>query len=139
MFPENEWFLVTCLKTDFENFKCHFHFFVYNKCIFFFKQKQECFQLFYVTRVKHQLLFSSFQTFLIFLLLCLQQDVQRYKLGNPRTFHYLNQTNCFELDGVDDSKEYIATRRAMEVVGISTDEQVFHRELVQVEDKILQL
>lgn len=60
-------------------------------------------------------------------------------MGNPRTFHYLNQTNCFELDGVDDSKEYIATRRAMEVVGISTYEQVFHRELVQVEDKILQL
>lgn len=84
-------------------------------------------------------LFFGFQTFLIFLLLYLQQDVQRYKLGNPRTFHYLNQTNCFELDGVDDSKEYIATRRAMEVVGISTDEQVFHRELVQVEDRILQV
>jgi myosin heavy subunit len=28
------------------------------------------------------------------------------------------------LDGVDDSKEYIATRRAMEVVGISAGEQV---------------
>ena len=60
-------------------------------------------------------------------------------MGNPRTFHYLNQTNCFELDGIDDSKEYIATRRAMEVVGIGADAQVFLRELVQVEDKILQL
>ncbi|GKV43003.1 hypothetical protein SLEP1_g50350 [Rubroshorea leprosula] len=51
------------------------------------------------------------------------KDIQRYKLGNPRTFHYLNQSNCYELDGVDDSKEYIATRRVMDIVGISNDEQ----------------
>ncbi|XVF32292.1 hypothetical protein REPUB_Repub17cG0069500 [Reevesia pubescens] len=51
------------------------------------------------------------------------EDIKRYKLGNPRTFHYLNQSNCSELDGVDDSKEYIATRRAMDVVGIGADEQ----------------
>ncbi|PQQ00844.1 hypothetical protein Pyn_39723 [Prunus yedoensis var. nudiflora] len=51
------------------------------------------------------------------------EDVKRYKLGNPRTFHYLNQSNCYELDGVDDSKEYLATRKAMNVVGISSDEQ----------------
>lgn len=51
------------------------------------------------------------------------EDVQKYKLGNPRTFHYLNQSNCYELDVVDDSKEYIATRRAMEIVGISAEEQ----------------
>jgi len=57
--------------------------------------------------------------------LCLcYQDVEKYKLGNPRTFHYLNQSNCYELDGVDDSKEYLATRRAMDGVGISSDEQV---------------
>lgn len=53
------------------------------------------------------------------------KDVQKYKLGNPRTFHYLNQSNCYELDVVDDSKEYIATRRAMEIVGISAEEQVY--------------
>ncbi|XP_027362425.1 myosin-10-like [Abrus precatorius] len=60
-----------------------------------------------------------------FYMLCAasQENVDRYKLGNPRTFHYLNQSNCIELDGVDDSKEYHATRRAMEVVGISSDEQ----------------
>ncbi|CAB4292501.1 unnamed protein product [Prunus armeniaca] len=51
------------------------------------------------------------------------EDVERYKLGNPRKFHYLNQSNCYELDGVDDSEEYIATRKAMNVVGISSDEQ----------------
>ncbi|KAI5680025.1 hypothetical protein M9H77_01252 [Catharanthus roseus] len=60
-----------------------------------------------------------------FYMLCAapQEDIQRYKLGNPRTFHYLNQTNCFELDGVDDSKEYLATRKAMDIVGISAEEQ----------------
>ncbi|XP_077227543.1 myosin-6-like isoform X2 [Tasmannia lanceolata] len=51
------------------------------------------------------------------------EDVERFKLGNPRTFHYLNQSNCYELDGVDDSKEYLATRKAMDVVGISHNEQ----------------
>ncbi|KAI3459593.1 hypothetical protein Pfo_016256 [Paulownia fortunei] len=51
------------------------------------------------------------------------EDITKYKLGNPRMFHYLNQSNCYELDGVDDSKEYLSTRRAMDVVGISSDEQ----------------
>ncbi|PON55539.1 Myosin [Trema orientale] len=51
------------------------------------------------------------------------EEVKKYKLGHPRTFHYLNQSNCYELDGVDDSKEYIETKRAMDIVGISSDEQ----------------
>ncbi|KAL1550095.1 myosin-6-like [Salvia divinorum] len=60
-----------------------------------------------------------------FYMLCAapQEEVQKYKLGNPRTFHYLNQTNCYELDGVDDAKEYIVTRKAMDTVGISVQEQ----------------
>lgn len=53
-----------------------------------------------------------------------KQDIDRYKVGNPRTFHYLNQSNCYEIDGLDESEEYLATRRAMDVVGISSDEQV---------------
>ncbi|XP_071937819.1 myosin-6-like [Coffea arabica] len=60
-----------------------------------------------------------------FYMLCAapQEDLQRYKLGDPRSFHYLNQTNCYMLDGVDDSKEYLATRKAMDIVGINADEQ----------------
>lgn len=54
------------------------------------------------------------------------QDVKKYKLGNPRKFHYLNQSNFFELDGMDESSEYLATRRAMDVVGINADEQVLY-------------
>ncbi|KAF5195221.1 Myosin [Thalictrum thalictroides] len=51
------------------------------------------------------------------------QEIEKYKLGNPRTFHYLNQSHCFELDGVDDSAEYLATRRALDIVGINSSEQ----------------
>ncbi|XP_022152731.1 myosin-12 [Momordica charantia] len=51
------------------------------------------------------------------------EDVKKYKLGDPRSFHYLNQTNCYEVANVDDSREYLETRNAMDVVGISQDEQ----------------
>uniref|UniRef100_A0A7N0ZXB4 Myosin-17-like n=1 Tax=Kalanchoe fedtschenkoi TaxID=63787 RepID=A0A7N0ZXB4_KALFE len=60
-----------------------------------------------------------------FYLLCAAplEDIEKYKLGDPKSFHYLNQSNCYALDGVDDAQEYLATRRAMDVVGISEDEQ----------------
>lgn len=45
-------------------------------------------------------------------------------MGNPRTFHYLNQSNFYDLDGVNESEEYLATRRAMDIVGINANEQV---------------
>ncbi|XP_019056780.1 PREDICTED: myosin-16 isoform X2 [Tarenaya hassleriana] len=60
-----------------------------------------------------------------FYLLCAAppQDIERYKLGDPKSFRYLNQSSCYELDGVNDAQEYLATRRAMNVVGISENEQ----------------
>ncbi|XP_024016781.1 myosin-10 [Eutrema salsugineum] len=60
-----------------------------------------------------------------FYMLCAapEQEIERYKLGKPSTFHYLNQSNCYELSALDDSKEYLATRKAMDVVGISSEEQ----------------
>jgi len=45
-------------------------------------------------------------------------------LGSPKSFHYLNQSTCFELVGVSDAHDYLATRRAMDIVGISAREQV---------------
>ncbi|KAL6011567.1 Unconventional myosin-XIX [Asimina triloba] len=51
------------------------------------------------------------------------EDIDRYKLGSPKTFHYLNQSNCYALEGMNESEEYLKTRRAMDVVGISQDEQ----------------
>ncbi|KAI9392862.1 hypothetical protein POPTR_006G145700v4 [Populus trichocarpa] len=60
-----------------------------------------------------------------FYLLCAAplEERERYKLENPKSFHYLNQTNCYKLDGVNDAEEYLATRRAMDIVGISEEEQ----------------
>ncbi|KAI7735645.1 hypothetical protein M8C21_005192, partial [Ambrosia artemisiifolia] len=51
------------------------------------------------------------------------EESEKYKVGNPRKFHYLNQSNFYELNGVDESKEYLATKKAMDVVGISSDDQ----------------
>jgi myosin-5 len=51
------------------------------------------------------------------------QELKRYKLGDPRTFHYLNQSNCYKLEGLDESKEYLETRKAMDIIGISSEEQ----------------
>ncbi|KAJ8755790.1 hypothetical protein K2173_024335 [Erythroxylum novogranatense] len=60
-----------------------------------------------------------------FYLLCAAptEDIEKYKLGSPNSFHYLNQSKCYELDGVNDAHEYLATRRAMDIVGISEEEQ----------------
>ncbi|GKC54601.1 myosin-12-like protein isoform X1, partial [Tanacetum coccineum] len=51
------------------------------------------------------------------------EDVKTFKLGDPRTFHYLNQTNCYEVASIDDGREYLETRKAMDVVGICQEEQ----------------
>uniref|UniRef100_A0ACD5X744 Uncharacterized protein n=1 Tax=Avena sativa TaxID=4498 RepID=A0ACD5X744_AVESA len=51
------------------------------------------------------------------------EDVKRFKVGDPRSFHYLNQTSCYEVANVDDAREYLETRNAMDIVGISQEEQ----------------
>ncbi|KAG4908533.1 hypothetical protein JHK84_057080 [Glycine max] len=51
------------------------------------------------------------------------EEIEKYKLGNPRSFHYLNQSKCYELADVSDAHEYLATRRAMDIVGISQKDQ----------------
>ncbi|WJX12980.1 hypothetical protein P8452_03426 [Trifolium repens] len=60
-----------------------------------------------------------------FYLLCAapQEEIEKYKLGNPKSFHYLNQSQCYELADVNDAHEYLATRRAMGIVGISQKDQ----------------
>ncbi|KAL6499542.1 hypothetical protein OROGR_027452 [Orobanche gracilis] len=60
-----------------------------------------------------------------FYLLCAapQEEMEKYKLGHPKTFHYLNQSNCYDLVGVSDAHDYLAIRKAMDVVGIIQKEQ----------------
>ncbi|XP_010469656.1 PREDICTED: myosin-12-like isoform X3 [Camelina sativa] len=51
------------------------------------------------------------------------EEAKKFKVGDPRTFHYLNQTNCYEVSNVDDAREYIETRNAMDIVGIGQEAQ----------------
>ncbi|KAJ1442831.1 P-loop containing nucleoside triphosphate hydrolase [Sesbania bispinosa] len=52
-----------------------------------------------------------------------ERDAEKYKLGHPSHFHYLNQSKIYELDGVSNAEEYMKTRRAMDIVGISHEDQ----------------
>ncbi|KVI01180.1 Dil domain-containing protein [Cynara cardunculus var. scolymus] len=60
-----------------------------------------------------------------FYLLCAAppEDREKFKLESPQSYHYLNQSKSYELEGVSDAHEYLATRRAMDIVGISEEEQ----------------
>ncbi|XP_062206677.1 myosin-17-like isoform X2 [Phragmites australis] len=51
------------------------------------------------------------------------EDLKKYKLGDPSSFHYLNQSACIKVDGINDAEEYLATRTAMDTVGITEQEQ----------------
>jgi myosin-5 len=55
---------------------------------------------------------------------CNLQDIQRFELSDPRSFRYLNQSSCIEVDRINDAEEYLATRRVMDIVGINEEEQV---------------
>ncbi|KAL4558700.1 hypothetical protein LXL04_036901 [Taraxacum kok-saghyz] len=60
-----------------------------------------------------------------FYLLCSAppEEIKKYKLGDPKSYRYLNQSKCYELDDVSDARDYLATRRAMAVVGMNEKEQ----------------
>ncbi|PIN26506.1 Myosin class V heavy chain [Handroanthus impetiginosus] len=60
-----------------------------------------------------------------FYLLCAAplEEREKYKLGSSDSFHYFNQSKCYKPDGVNDAEEYLATRRAMDIVGMSEEEQ----------------
>ncbi|XP_028556218.1 protein OPAQUE1 [Dendrobium catenatum] len=51
------------------------------------------------------------------------KDAEKFKVGHPSSFHYLNQSKTYELDGISNAHEYLKTRRAMDIVGISLDDQ----------------
>jgi myosin-5 len=52
------------------------------------------------------------------------KDAELYKLGHASTFHYLNQSKTYELEGTNNEDEYWKTKRAMDIVGISRSDQV---------------
>ena len=44
-------------------------------------------------------------------------------LDKPELYHYLRQGNCFDVENMNDKEEFHATRHAMNVIGITKDEQ----------------
>lgn len=56
--------------------------------------------------------------------ICIIQDKERFKVGDPKQFHYLNQSDCFQVDRINDYQEYMDMRNAMEIVGMNAEEQV---------------
>jgi myosin-1 len=53
---------------------------------------------------------------------------EEMQLYAPENFNYLNQSACYTVDGIDDIKEFADTRNAMNVMGMTAEEQrqVFH-------------
>lgn len=52
-----------------------------------------------------------------------EEEKINLNLRPAQEYRYLNSSRCFDLDGVDNAEEYRRTRRAMDVVGISKEEQ----------------
>ncbi|XP_066322752.1 protein OPAQUE1-like isoform X2 [Miscanthus floridulus] len=51
------------------------------------------------------------------------KDAELYKVGHASSFHYLNQSNTYDLEGTNNEDEYWKTKRAMDIVGISREDQ----------------
>ena len=52
------------------------------------------------------------------------KDAELYKVGHASSFHYLNQSNTYDLEGTNNEDEYWKMKRAMDIVGISREDQV---------------
>lgn len=49
--------------------------------------------------------------------------IERWRLNGFDSFTNLKQTGCYEADGIDDVKDFKATRHAMKIMEISNEEQ----------------
>jgi len=52
-----------------------------------------------------------------------QRMQQQYQLYSPENFHYMNQSNCYNVDDIDDPRDFADTVKAMNTIGISQQEQ----------------
>eukprot|EP00210_Caulerpa_lentillifera_P009028 g8617.t1 len=53
-----------------------------------------------------------------------EQEKKEFFLREAKDFTYLNQSSCYELNGVDNAREYERTRQAMSLVGINEEDQI---------------
>lgn len=52
-----------------------------------------------------------------------KEDKDQFGLTEPSYYYYLNQSGTYTVDGTDDTKEYLETRQAMDVIGIREEDQ----------------
>eukprot|EP01080_Neovahlkampfia_damariscottae_P000976 gene976-9883_t len=51
------------------------------------------------------------------------QQKEDYGLEEPKYFHYLNQSGCFDVENIDDKKEFQETQQAMDFIGFTKENQ----------------
>lgn len=52
-----------------------------------------------------------------------EEEKSRWELTDPRQYHFVNQSNCYKLREIDDNEEYHTMRKAMDTIGIQSEEQ----------------
>ena len=52
-----------------------------------------------------------------------EEEREKFSIGDVEDFFYLNQSECFDIEGVDDQGNYKETRECMKVLGFSELEQ----------------
>ncbi|CAM9675631.1 unnamed protein product [Chrysoparadoxa australica] len=55
---------------------------------------------------------------------------ERWSLGDPEDYYYCNQGECYELRRVEDGEEFLKTKRAMSLMGISESDSQAMLDLV---------
>lgn len=65
----------------------------------------------------------SFHIFYNFLAGASPQERQDFCLGEPSSYNYLNQSQCYTVNGMDDISDFQDVRTAMNTVGLSPEEQ----------------
>ncbi|KXN67518.1 hypothetical protein CONCODRAFT_82259 [Conidiobolus coronatus NRRL 28638] len=62
-----------------------------------------------------------------------QEYKDMFGISGPENFWYTNQSQCLQVDGIDDVKDYHDTLESMNVIGLSQDEQIgIHRVLALI-------
>jgi len=63
------------------------------------------------------------RNFHIFYQLLTSPEKNQYQLTNLKDYRYLNQSGCFNVEGINDSEEWKHTKHGMTVIGISEENQ----------------